>query len=384
MKKFPYLTFFSTWLLVFCGTLGALLCVVTAYDLPHHLGTMILAAALISGFMTLLFTMPELGVYMLIPFGVTVLLISVFRWKKLYSGAAVAIRTIQSVLSRTLAFIPDPGNLPAGTENYAYFIGFFVGAVMVAMALLISWGLVSGESMFLPFLVPLPLVALSLIYTDMPPAGWAGVLVCLYYGGVLFTGGLRLHQGGGIGRVTLLALAALLLTIGLLVKLLPRSEFEPMSTQERVEQVMRQVASAWERMSRLMDRDIREREDLSREGELKSTGKHIMDVKTTQAGRLYLRGTSYGQYDGRYWTIAGEYPQGESLFTLGGSLPDPKERVDVRGADTSLIYTPYALVKGGIDGQVRENYIVADRALSAYSWRTRRSRPTPPGPSGPM
>ena len=103
---------------------------------------------------------------------------------------------------------------------------------------------------------------------------------------------------------------------------------------------MRQGASAWERMSRLMDRDIREREDLSREGELKSTGEHIMDVKTTQAGRLYLRGTSYGQYDGRYWTIAGEYPQGESLFTLGGSLPDPKERVDVRGADTSLIYTP--------------------------------------------
>ena len=84
MKKFPYLTFFSTWLLVFCGTLGAPLCVVTAYDLPHHLGTMILAAALISGFMTLLFTMPELGVYMLIPFGVTVLLISVFRWKKLF------------------------------------------------------------------------------------------------------------------------------------------------------------------------------------------------------------------------------------------------------------------------------------------------------------
>ena len=91
---------------------------------------------------------------------------------------------------------------------------------MVAVALLISWGLVSGESMFLPFLVPLPLVALSLIYTDMPPAGWAGVLVCLYYGGVLFTGGLRLHRGGGIGRVTCLAIAALLLTILLLALLL--------------------------------------------------------------------------------------------------------------------------------------------------------------------
>ena len=35
MKKFPYLTFFSTWLLVFCGTLGAPLCVVTAYQLPY-------------------------------------------------------------------------------------------------------------------------------------------------------------------------------------------------------------------------------------------------------------------------------------------------------------------------------------------------------------
>ena len=107
MKKFPILTFFSTWLLVFCGTLGAPLCVVTAYELPYHLSAMVAAALIISGFMTLLFTMPELGAYLLIPFGVTVLLISVFRWNKLYSGAAVAIRTIQSVLSHTISFIPE-------------------------------------------------------------------------------------------------------------------------------------------------------------------------------------------------------------------------------------------------------------------------------------
>ena len=371
MKKFPCLTFFATWLLVFCGTFGAPLCVVTAYDLPYHLGAMILCALIISGFMTLLFTVPELGAYMLIPFGVTVLLISIFRWRKLYSGAAVAIRTIQSVLSRTLSFIPDPGSLPAGSENYAYFIGFFVGAVMVAVALLISWGLVSGESMFLPFLVPLPLVALSLIYTDLPPAGWAGVLVCLYYGGVLFTGGLRLHQGGGVGRVTILALVTLLLTILLLVKLLPPGEYEPLSTQERIEQVMRQTASLWEKLNRLFDRDVREREDLSREGELKSTGEHIMDVKVSEAGRLYLRGTSYGQYDGRYWTMTGEYPQGESLFTLGGSLRGDVERVEVKNANSSLVYTPYALVKDGVVAQVRENYIVSDQKRSTYGWAWR-------------
>ena len=48
MKKFPYLTFFSTWALVFCGTLGAPLCVVTAYDLPYHLGALVLTALIIS------------------------------------------------------------------------------------------------------------------------------------------------------------------------------------------------------------------------------------------------------------------------------------------------------------------------------------------------
>ena len=371
MKKFPYLTFFSTWLLVFCGTLGAPLCVVTAYDLPYHPFAMVMAALIISGFMTLLFTMPELGAYMLVPFGITVLLVSIFRWKKLYSGAVVAIRTIQSVLSRTISFISDPGTLPAGTENYAYFIGFFVGAVMVAMALLISWGLVSGESMFLPFLVPLPLVALSLVYTDLPPAGWACVLVCLYYGGVLFTAGLRLHRGDAVGRVTCLALAAVLLTVVLLVKALPPEEYEPLSGKERVEQLMRQAASAWERLNRLFDQDIRDREDLSREGELKSTGAFVMDVRTTQAGRLYLRGTSYGRYDGRFWTMTGEYAEGESLFTLGGSLSEGQQRLSVRGADTSLIYTPYAVVKGGVGGEVRENYVSADKKLSTYSWNYR-------------
>ena len=372
MKKFPYLTFFGTWALVFCGTLGAPLCVVTAYELPYHLGALILTALLVSGFMTLLFTVPEWGTYMLIPFGITVLLISIFRWRKLYSGAAVAIRTIESVLARTIPFLRDPGNLPAGTENYAYFIGFFVGAIMVAVALLISWGLVSGESMFLPFLVPMPLVALSLIYTDMPPSGWAGVLVCLYYGGVLFTGGLRLHRGGGIGRVTFLALAALFLTVLLLTKIYPKNEYEPLSTQERVEEVMRQAASLWERMNRLFDRDVREREDLSREGELKATGEHMMDVKASFAGRLYLRGTSYGRYDGRYWSLTSEYADGESLFTLGGSLQGSLEQVEVRSANTSLLYTPYAVVKGAaVPGAVRENYMVADRKLSGYSWACR-------------
>ena len=63
MKKFPYLTFFSTWLLVFCGTLGAPLCVVTAYDLPHHLGTMILAAALISGLAQLILQFDKVPFY---------------------------------------------------------------------------------------------------------------------------------------------------------------------------------------------------------------------------------------------------------------------------------------------------------------------------------
>ena len=372
MKKFPYLAFFGTWLLVFCGTLGAPLCVVTAYDLPYHPVALILTALIISGFMTLLFTVPELGTYMLIPFGATVLLISIFRWRKLYSGAVVAIRTIQSVLARTIPFISDPGTMPTGVENYAYFIGFFVGAIMVAVALLISWGLVSGESMFLPFLVPMPLVALALIYTDMQPSGWAGVLVGLYYGGVLFTSGLRLHRGGGIGRVTFLALAALFLTVLLLTKIYPKKEYEPLSTQERVEQVMRQAASVWERMNRLFDRDVREREDLTREGELKATGEHVMDVKTSSTGLLYLRGTSYGRYDGRYWSLTSEYADGESLFTLGGSLPDPRQWLEVRGADTSLLYTPYAVVKGAaVPGEVRENYIVADRKLSAYSWAYR-------------
>ena len=130
MKKFPYLSFFGTWLLVFCGTLGAPLCVLTAYDLPYNLISMILCALVVSGFMTLLFTMPELGVYMLIPFGVTVLLVSVFRWKKLYSGAAVAIRTIQAVLSRSISFISEPESLSVGAGSYTYFVGFFVGALV--------------------------------------------------------------------------------------------------------------------------------------------------------------------------------------------------------------------------------------------------------------
>ena len=52
---------------------------------------------------------------------------------------------------------------------------------------------------------------------------------------MLFTGGIRLHHGGGVGRVTILALAALLLALLLLVRCTPpRADYEPLTSQERL------------------------------------------------------------------------------------------------------------------------------------------------------
>ncbi|MBQ7278551.1 MAG: hypothetical protein IJR17_05060 [Clostridia bacterium] len=367
-KRLSVLRLLGNWLLLFCGTLGAPMCLVTAYHLPYHLRAVIICALIISGFMTLLFALPELGVYMLLPFGVTVILISIFRWRMLYSGALLALSTVQGALSQTVSFIPAPADVVSDAASYASFIGFFLGALMVALSLLMAWGLISGESLFLPLLVPMPLVALSLLYVDMQPAPWTGVLLCLYYGAVLITGGLRLHQGEGVGSISLLALGVLLLGLLALMRIFPQENYTPQDTQKRIEQLQTQAATWWERASRTFTRDISQREDLSREGERKSTGEQVFEVRADVTGRLYLRGISYGGYDGRYWSITGEYPQGESLYTLGGNLPPQESGVAIRNADSVLLYSPYALVKTDSTGEVRENYIQRRDAPSNYGW----------------
>ena len=72
-QKFSLSSFLGDWALLFCGALGAPLCVFTAYKVPFSWGEAVVMAVLITGFLTLMFGLPKYGPYCIVPFGAGVL-----------------------------------------------------------------------------------------------------------------------------------------------------------------------------------------------------------------------------------------------------------------------------------------------------------------------
>ena len=138
-QKFSLSSFLGDWALLFCGALGAPLCVFTAYKVPFSWGEAVVMAVLITGFLTLMFGLPKYGPYCIVPFGAGVLAYTIFGWEKLFEGARLAVSIIQQVLSGTIGFIPPP--MPEYLETAGISTTPFLGALVLSLGLFMAWGL---------------------------------------------------------------------------------------------------------------------------------------------------------------------------------------------------------------------------------------------------
>ena len=360
--------FLGEWALLFCGTLGGPLCVYTAYGIPYSKAALIWAAVLIAGYMTLLFSLPRLGAYLVIPFGVAVIYGSIRRWESLYQGALLVIRTIQGYFAGTMTFIPAPGAIPVEAGMESETATCFCISVMVVLCLFLAWSLVASESPLLPAVLPLPLLSLSFIYTDLPPDWFPLSLLLLYLGGVLLTGGLRRHAPEKQGGVALLGIGAGLLALLLLLNLFPEENFTPQTAAEQQAKLEEQVNGIVDRLKKAFEKDVPDSENLSAEGERLAEGEYVLAVKSEVEGKLYLRGSSLGHYDGDSWDMGEEYTgEFRSLLLLGERLSDKKSHtLTVESQSGSLLYTPYGFQEPK-NGAVFENYVSSSSAKT-YSF----------------
>lgn len=377
-EKFSLSAFLGDWALLFCGALGAPLCIFTAYSVPFSWGEAVVTAALLTCFLTLMFGLPKYGPLCMIPFGVGVILYALFGWEKLYAGAQLAVATVQDVLSGTIPFIPAPPAEALVAEGISTVP--FLGAMVLALGLFMAWGLCAGESVWLSLSLPLPFLALSIIYFDLPPSRSAICLLMIFFGGVLITGGLRRHapraRGAvSVGTVVMLGLLCLILNLAL-----PEEEYVPRDTESMGSRWQEKLETWYEEAKRLFDDGVKDSENLQTQGERLPEGVEVLEVRGSRTGTLYLRGYSLGKYTGSRWEAGPEYAgEVEGLTLLGEHSPNTGDTVEIYGEGLGLLYTPYGFFYDG-NGELTEHYLRSkglERYTLSYSRNWQEALDTP-------
>ena len=316
-QKFSLSSFLGDWALLFCGALGAPLCVFTAYKVPFSWGEAVVMAVLITGFLTLMFGLPKYGPYCIVPFGAGVLAYTIFGWEKLFEGARLAVSIIQQVLSGTIGFIPPP--MPEYLEAAGISTTPFLGALVLSLGLFMAWGLCAGESVWLSLSLPLPFLALSIIYFDLPPSRMAACLLLIYFGGVLLTGGLRRHAPKARGGVSLGVIGGMALLCLLLNGAFPEESYDGRDPAQEGTDLQQTVETLFESIKRLFDNGVKDTENLRTQGERLPKGEAALSVRSSYGGTLYLRGYSLGRYTGGSWQAGPEYAGSAQGLTLLGA-----------------------------------------------------------------
>lgn len=363
-EKFSFSAFLGDWALLFCGALGAPLCIFTAYDVPFSWVEAILTAALLTGLLTLMFGLPKYGPLCMIPLGTGVMLYAVFGWEKLYTGAQLAVATVQQVLSGTIPIVPAPSAEALVAEGIT--TTPFLGALVLSLGLFMAWGLCAGETVWLSLSLPLPFLALSIVYFDLPPSRAAIGLLMVYFGGVLVTGGLRRHAPQVRGAVSLGAMGMLVLLCLILNAALPEEAYVPRDTESMGSRWQEKLETWYEQVKRMFDDGVKEQENLQTQGERLPEGVEVLEIKSSRSGTLYLRGYSLGQYTGSQWKAGSEYAgETEGLTLLGQHCDTVEDTVEIRSEGLGLLYTPYGFSYTG-QGELTEHY-VRSKGLDSYT-----------------
>ena len=369
MKQLNYFARLALdWLMVAVGVLGALFCLITAFDLPATDGILsavifvtVLDCLLLSGRRLSRITAPILlAVLVLFGFLLREELFESFRnlWGVLISRYALGYDQLRDLMLR------EPTS-PAATGQALSFLG-------LVMALPVSCAVRWWKRSFPAALALLPGIVPCFILTDTPPAllpllaAAASILV------QIFSQSVRRREAGEEGKA--IGLAALMtgVLLGLLLLLFPQDSFEPPISWAQLSRKM----SKWGQEQGNRGNQIAglagnpDQVDLGTLGALPLHPVTDLRVQGERDDYLYLRGSSYAVFDGRLWSRGEEpswpvtdlfpYLQGGVGYELG------IESVNVE----PLLYTSYQLTGLPAGGQVISDiYVNNPENRARYSIR---------------
>lgn len=370
MKRFDVTQALSGALYALAVTFGALMCPVTAFQIPvDPLPLFLTCTALCLLFAVLCGLRRVWFAICAAPLLLGALLY--LRWEACVSAFFVAAERVVACFSAAYSLgqelsLPD-GIAMAETANA------FLVLPAVILAFLCTFSLEQRRTPVLCAAAGLPFLVLCLFILETVPAAWAVLLLIGALALAFLTQSIRRESGRAACRLSALLALPLAALIGLLVLISPPGAYERGAWQEDLQS---SVSSALDRLSlfrmdhktgqmelvspfspstlgsRVWDSSV-ERVDLSRVGPQSKTGRHVMDIRSPLAGTYHLRADSMAAYQDSTWTALPKSAYAELSVPEDAFLSETQEAVrtleiktDMKSSICYLPYKPVALPEG--------------------------------------
>lgn len=365
---------------VACGMIACVCMSLTAYHIgfaeAHFIVFCVLIAVLLSFWMNL----PKYGLVLGGLFFARLLILFVFRMRQIGDGAVVfAYRLLEELPNRLTELFGLEGLAVAAeaVEDPDLCVTLFLMLVAALFGFLLAFSLIRSKMVLLPLLIPLPMLLVSIVYTNRPPALWTVELLTVYFGYALLGNGLRKSNLKTRGVFTTLLAPALLLLALLITAVFPQKIFEPISAEKRKEFFSERFGSIADTAMSWFGVKNPKSVDLFDEGERKQDDTELFTVYA-RSGAYLLRTHSYGAYGDNRWEAADAY-KGEwrSMEALGRRQEKTDASIWIYNSFSGERITPYAWTDEQTPGNsgeqsgrpVADESSVRSGGWRDYSWR---------------
>jgi hypothetical protein len=365
---------------VACGTIACTTAMLTAYEIGFAKTPLILFCVFAALLLSFWMNVPKLSFGLgLLYLAVLVLLFAV-RMKRIGDGAAALTYRLLDELPKDLSELFDMEALSekaAAVTDPEKCISLFLMMIAGVIGFILAFSLIRSKMILLPLLLPLPMLLVSLVYTNRPPALWPMALLTVYFGYALLGNGLRKGDFKHRGRFSAILAPALLALMLLIFGLFPQSTYSPLSTARR-------KAIFSERFGAIVDTAMSwfgvhnpRSVNLSLESEREDddTERFTVYAKT---GIYHLRTHSYGAYRNNRWRAADPY-RGEwrSMAALGKRQEQADAKLWIYDSMSGERAAPYAWTdeSAGDDPDEQTGTVLAEESFiraggwKDYGWR---------------
>lgn len=330
---------------VACGMIACSTAVLTAYGIGFERTPLILFCVFVALLLSFWMNFPKYGPAFGMLFLASVVILIAVRMQRVGDGATVLIYRLLDELPKEFSWLFDMDRM---AENAARVtdpqacISLFLMIVAAVIGFVLSFALIRSKMILLPMLLPLPMLLVSLVYTNRPPALWTMVLLTVYFGYTLLGNGLR---KGKLKRRGIFAviLGPMLLVLALIIfSIFPQNAYEPLSAARRKEIFSQRFGSIVDTAMSWIGVHNPRSVDLSREDGREDDETERFTVYA-RAGVYHLRTHSYGTYRNSRWNAADAYRGAwNSMEALGKRQEKADSMLWVYDAMSGERVTPYA------------------------------------------
>ncbi len=361
---------FADALPIACGMLASVCAMPTAFGIGFSLPPLILFCAVSAILLSFWMHVPKYGFGFGAIYLAGVIMLMVFRLSKIGDGAVYLIDFVLRFLEHDVTILPDLTGLDALASQVAdptASVTLFLMMIAALTGILLAFSLIRSKMILLPAMIPLPLILLSLFYSDQQPALWTILLLTFYFGYSLLGYGLRKEDAPRLWLYSLTLAPAILAFCLVLLAAFPKSSFEPIpeETRHRIFTEGLGVKELLESNPGSGDNDPEEY-DMRRQGDRPQSNRDVFRIVSSVGGDALLRTHSYGQYSNGAWEPVKPYSGAwRSMESLGSRAAETTAQLSIRGANGNDLIVPYAFTANGLDA---EESCIRSNGRKNYSW----------------